>query len=58
MEGNNKNLPAKGTVNLPGKNKKISSMSKEAAEFISKMDKKKKSPVDIASALESWLDNS
>lgn len=52
-----KQLPAKPGAAAPGKAKKISSLSKDAAEFLAKMDKKKAGPSDIANALEQWLNN-
>jgi len=50
-------LPAKHGAGTPAKPKKISSLSKDAAEFLAKMDKKKAGPGDIANALEQWLNN-
>lgn len=50
-------LPAKGNGAAPAKPKKISALSKDAAEFLAKMDKKKAGPSDIANALEQWLNN-
>ena len=47
-------VPAKQGETKPVK---ISSLSKEADEFMKKMDKKKAGPGDIASALEQWLNN-
>ena len=50
-------LPAKQGSGTPAKPKKISALSKDAAEFLAKMDKKKAGPGDIANALEQWLNN-
>jgi len=50
-------LPAKQGAGTPAKPKKISSLSKDAAEFLAKMDKRKAGPGDIANALEQWLNN-
>ena len=49
-------LPVKKGASTPAKVKKIQSVSKNAAEFLAKMDKKKAGPGDIANALEQWLD--
>jgi len=50
-------LPAIKGVSTLGGGKKIHPLSKGAAEFLSKMNKKKAGPDEIANLLEQWLNN-
>ena len=50
-------LPVKAGSTTPVPKKKIKPLTKDAAEFLAKMDMKKSGPSDIANMLEQWLNN-